>query len=76
MDVDSYLTTNVLETSTETFGKGYHYVDVGVVALVIVGVISVGVIVPGTFVDMYVTVLKVALGFKSVEGPCRVFASD
>ena len=47
MDLDAYLTTNVLVTFTDTLGIRYHYVDITVVALVVGGV---AVAVPATCV--------------------------
>ena len=32
-----------------------------------------GITTPGTGVDLCVAIFLVVLGFKSVEGPCRVF---
>ena len=43
MDLDPYLTTNVLETFTEILGIRNNHVDVSVVVLAVVGV---GVMVP------------------------------
>ena len=39
MDLDTYLTTNVLDTLVETFGKGYHHVDVIVVVIGVTGAV-------------------------------------
>ena len=71
LDLNPYLTINVLETFVETLGIRNHHVDVAVVVLVVVGIT-----VPGTVFGICVVVLIVVLGFKSVEGPCRVLAPD
>ena len=62
MDLDPYLTTNVLKIFPETLSIRYYHVDATVVVLVV----GVGVIVPGTGVGLCVTALMVVLGFKSV----------
>ena len=67
MDLDTYLTTNILDTFAETPGIGYHHVDV-------VGVIGASVTTPGMGVGQCVTTFMIVLGLKSVEGPSGLFA--
>ena len=67
MDLYTYITTNVLDTFTETLGIRYHHVDV-----IVVGVVGAGVTIPGS--GLYVAVFMVVLSFMSVEGPGIVFA--
>ena len=43
MDLDTYLTTKISDTFTETLSTGNHHMNV-----VVVGVIGAGVITPGT----------------------------
>ena len=69
MDLDTYLTTNILDTFAEPLGIRYHNV------YVILVVVGVGVITPGTSVGLYVAIFMVVLGFKYVVGSCWVFAS-
>ena len=47
VDLDSFLTTNVLKTFSESLGIWYHHVDVAVVVLG-----AFGVTVPGTVLGL------------------------
>ena len=70
-DLDPYLTTSVLDTFTETLAIRYHHVYV---IVIVVGDVGAGVTTPATGVGLCVAISMVVLGFKSVEGPCRVLA--
>ena len=67
MDQDTYLAMNVLDTFTETLGIMSYDVDVIVV-------IGFSVTTPGTGMGMCIAIFMIIPGFKSIEGPCGVFA--
>ena len=69
MDLDTYLTTNVLDTFAETLDIRKHHTD----AVVVVSV-GAGVTISGTEEGLWVTVFMVVPIFKSVKGPGGVFA--
>ena len=71
MDLDTYLTSNVLDIFTETLDIKYHHVDVFVV---LVGIVGASVNLPGTRVGLCIAVLLVFPCFKSFEDPCGVCA--
>ena len=66
MDLDPYLTTNVLKVFAVTPDIRFHHVDITVVALVVVGVVGADIIAPGTVMGLCGVVPKVVLGFKSI----------
>ena len=76
VDLNAYPTTNALNTSVETLGIRYHHVDLTVVFFLAVGVVGIGVVVPGTNVGMCVSVLVVDFSLKSVEGPYGVLVPE
>ena len=70
MDLDPYLTTNVLDTFTKSLGIRYHHVDV----VVVVGVVGHGINAPRASVGLCVAIFMFVPGSKSVENPCGTFA--
>ena len=68
VDLDTYLTTNILDTFTETLSIRYHHMDVTVF------VADAGITAPGTGVGLCVAVSRAVLGFESGDGPCGLFA--
>ena len=63
MDLDTYLTTNVLDTFAKTLVIRCHYLDV---IVVVVGVVGAVVTTPGTGMGLCVAIFMVVLVFKSV----------
>ena len=55
MDLDAYLSTNILDAFAETISIGNHHIDV----VVVIGVFGVGVLTPGTGMGLYFAVIKV-----------------
>ena len=70
MELYTYLTTDVLDTVTETLSVGNLNLDVVMVA----GVFGAGVITPEAEMGLCIAVFKVVSGFKPIVGLCRVFA--
>ena len=71
MDLDTYLTTNVLDTFGETLGMGNHHMDV---AVVVIGVFGVDVLIPATDMGLCIPVFKVLPSFKPIESLCWISA--